>query len=488
MKILFAASEAVPFVKTGGLADVCGALPKYLRKLGHDVRLVLPRYWAINREQYNLKSVISPLSVQMGNCNVWCEVLEGAVDEVPVYFIEHENFFGRAGIYDDGRWEYGDNAERFGFFARACIELCRNLNFQPDIIHSHDWQVALIPAYLKIWHLHDPFFEKTASVFTIHNIAYQGVFHSWFYPLLGLGHENFVEPKFENYQCVNFMKGAIFYADCVSTVSPSYANEILSEPGGNGLSQYLGRRREDLVGILNGVDYDNWNPETDRYTPEYYSANDFSGKAIFKRRLQQEFLLEVKGKIPVIGVVSRLTDQKGFQVLAAIIKWIVRNMVVQFVFLGSGEKWMEDFYGGLPAKFPGRIGAWIGYDTRKAHLIEAGSDFFLMPSLFEPCGLNQIYSLKYGTLPIVRETGGLKDTVEQYSETLGTGTGFRFQILDPMSIYYTIGWAVSTYYDRPQHFMAMRKEAMQQNFNWIDSAKKYETLYHKALDRRASWQ
>ncbi|MBU9889028.1 MAG: glycogen synthase GlgA [Candidatus Omnitrophica bacterium] len=487
LKVLFVASEAVPFIKTGGLGDVCGALPKVLKQLGHDVRLVLPRYWAINREHYKLKPVLGPLGVPTGRGTIWCQVLEGRSDGFPVYFIEHESFFGRAGIYDDGNWEHSDNAERYGFFSSSALQLCRDLDFKPDIIHAHDWQTALVPCYLKIWHLNDPFFKDTASVFSIHNIAYQGTFRADVYDFLGLGTDNFTEPKFENYGGINLMKGGIFYADAVSTVSPTYAQEILSEPGANGLSGYLQRRREDLFGVLNGADYDHWNPETDPLIPAAYTAGDLSGKKVCKKALQRDFLLEEKENVPVIGIVSRFAEQKGFKLLGAVIYRLLDQMKVQFAIVGSGEKWQEDLFGGLPARYPGRVGAWIGYSNRKAHLVEAGADFFLMPSLYEPCGLNQIYSLKYGTLPIVRSTGGLKDTVKPYDERTGSGTGFLYDDQTAEAIYNTIGWAVSTYYDRPAHLAQMRKRAMMEHFSWLDAAKHYEEVYQKARRRRASW-
>ncbi len=488
LKILFVASEAVPFIKTGGLGDVCGALPKMLKKLGHDVRLVLPRYWAVNRDYYKLKPILGPMGVPTGTGTVWCEVLEGKSDGFPVYFIEHENFFGRAGIYDDGNREHSDNAERFGFFSCAALQLCRDLKFKPDIIHAHDWQTALVPAYLKIWFLNDPFFKNTASVFSIHNIAYQGTFKADAYDFLGLGAENFIDSKFENFNGINLMKGAIFYADAINTVSPSYAQEILCEPGANGLSVYLQRRYEDVFGVLNGADYDHWDPSTDALIPAKYSIQNLQGKKLCKKALQKEFLLDEKENTPLIGVVSRFTQQKGLQLLAPVVGNILQDMKVQFVFLGNGEKGLEDFFGGLPALYPGRVGAWIGYSNRKAHLVESGADFFLMPSLFEPCGLNQIYSMRYGTLPIVRATGGLRDTVENYNEQTGSGTGFLFHEGTPSAIYNTIGWAVSTYYDRPHHLAQMQKNAMKAHFSWEDSARQYEQVYEKAIHRRLSWR
>lgn len=486
-KILIASSESVPFIKTGGLADACGALAKSLSQKGHEVRLVLPRYWGVDKDVWKLKPRISPMGVAMGNATVWCEVLEGKWQGVTVYFIEHEGYFGRRGIYDDGKHEYLDNAERFGFFSRAVLQLCRDLNFQPDIIHSHDWQAALTAPYLKLLSLKDPFFEKTASVFSIHNIGYQGKFASESLEFLGLGGEAFQPDRFEDSGMINFMKGAVFYADAINTVSPTYAREILSEPGGSGISTYLERRRDDVCGILNGADYDDWDPACDAFIPARYSPSKMKGKKTCKDQLQNLFMLERRADLPVFAVISRFAVQKGLSLLAEVIEEALRSMEVQFVILGSGEKHLEDFFGGLPARYPGRVGAWIGYDNARAHWIEAGADFFVMPSLYEPCGLNQIYSLRYGTLPIVRETGGLADTIEQYDEKTGEGTGFRFKAADARALYDTLGWAVSTWYDRPKHIQKMRRKAMKQQFLWQDSVTEYEKLYARAHERRGSW-
>lgn len=487
-KILLVASESVPFIKTGGLADYCGALAKVLKQRGHDVRLVLPRYWGIDRDGLKLKHKVSPMGVAMGSSTVWCDVLETAWEKVPVYFIEHENYFGRRGLYDDGEHEYPDNAQRFGFFCKASLRLCRDIDFRPDVIHCNDWQTALIPAYIKTNESGDTFFQNTASVFSIHNIGYQGVFKNERVEGLDILEGRYDQDRFESFGGVNFMKGAIFYADAINTVSPTYAREILGEPGGNGISAYLERRKDDLRGILNGVDYDHWNPAKDTLIPAKYSSGRMQGKAVCKKTLQQEFLLEENPDIPVIGIISRFAHQKGLDLLADVIREVVSQMRVQFAILGSGDKYLENFFGGLPVSYPGKIGAWIGYDERKSHLIEAGSDFHLMPSRYEPCGLNQIYSLKYGTLPIVRNTGGLSDTVEQYAEETGSGTGFLFDHADSRALYYTIGWAVSTFYDRPAHFKKMRREAMKRQFSWDGSVAEYEALYDHASRRRASWQ
>lgn len=484
---MLATSEVVPFVKTGGLADVCGALPKILKKLGHDVRIILPRYWSINVQKFDLRREVAHLGVQMGNCYMECAVLKGWIEDIPVYFIDHEGFFGRAGIYDDGKSEHFDNAARFAFFSRASIEMCREIKFQPDIVHCNDWPTALLPAYLKLWHQHDPFFENTATVFSIHNIGYQGIFPKEFYDFLGFSWDHFTDSKFESFDKIHFMKAALFYADAISTVSPSYAQEIMDPIGSNGLAPYISRRKEDLFGILNGVDYDDWDPDFDPYIPAQYSVRNMKGKALCKKTIQLIFKLEPDASIPVIAVLSRLVHQKGLDLLMPVIESIVQTMRVQFIIVGQGEKRLEDFFGGLPARYPGRIGAYIGYTEQKAHVVEAGADFLLMPSLYEPCGLTQIYSLKYGTLPIVRETGGLRDTVLKYDQHSGSGTGFTFIDPTPQALYDTIGWGVSTYYDRPHHIDKMRESAMHKHFTWVDSALRYEKMYTKALSRRLQW-
>jgi len=487
LKIAMIASECVPFAKTGGLADVVGALPKALRALGHDVIVILPKYSAILDGQFNLHPTLGPIGVWMGNVQEWCAVYTADYDSVPVYFIESNKYFDRWGLYYDADFnDYQDNSRRFGFFTRAALQLCRDLGFAPDIVHAHDWQTALAPAYLKIWHWNDPVLGGAASVLTIHNIAYQGVYHVSDYDYLGLQRGNFTADKFEDHGKINFLKGGIYYADIVNTVSPTFANETRTPEYAHGLAPYLNNKGDNYVGILNGADTERWDPSVDPLIPERYSPANLAGKAVCKRALQRRFLLDVNPKVPVIGVISRLVPQKGLDLLAQTIESIVTNMVVQFVILGAGDKGMEAFYGNLPARYPGRIGSYIGYNEENSHWIEAGADLFLMPSIFEPCGLNQIYSLKYGTLPIVRATGGLDDTIQQYDERTGAGTGFKFLAPTARAIYYTTGWAVSTYYDRPQHIQQMVQAAMAQDYSWGSSARMYLQTYQKALDNKAN--
>jgi starch synthase len=364
------------------------------------------------------------------------------------------------------------------------LQLCKDLVFKPDIVHVHDWHTAPGAAYLKIWDWNDPIVGGAASVLTIHNIAYQGVYDAAHYPYIGLQLSNFTAEKFEDHGRVNFLKGGIFYADMLNTVSPTYANETRTPELGYGLAPYLNNRGRDYVGILNGVDYQEWNPATDPLIPARFQAENLTGKEICKAELQARFGLRVDPSIPIFAVVSRFVEQKGLDLLAGTMDRILANMRVQFVVLGSGEKSLERYYGGLPGRFPGRVGAFIGYHNELAHWIEAGADFFVMPSRYEPCGLNQMYSLKYGTLPVVRATGGLEDTVEQYDERLGTGTGFKFMDANPTAVYYAIGWAVSTYYDRKQHIGRMVQQAMSQDFSWQKSCAQYERLYTRAIQKK----
>jgi starch synthase len=486
LKIATIASECVPFVKTGGLADVVGALPKALHALGHDVIVILPKYSSIQTSQYDLRRALSPMGVWMGNILEWCAVYTTRLDGVPVYFIESNKYFDRWGLYHDADFkDYQDNAQRYGFFTRAALQLCRDMGFAPDIVHAHDWQTALAPAYLKIWHWNDPLLGDAASILTIHNIAYQGVYNASSYDYLGLQWGNFTSNKFEDHGNINFLKGGIYYADMVNTVSPTYAVETRTPEYASGLAPYLNSKGENYVGILNGADGERWNPATDPLIPARFSRENLAGKAVCKRELQRRFLLEVNPHLPIIGVISRFVGQKGLDLLAQTIESIINNMQVQFVILGAGDKGLESFYGNLPARYPERIGSYIGYYEEDSHWIEAGADFLLMPSIFEPCGLNQMYSLKYGTLPIVRATGGLDDTVQQYDERTGAGTGFKFLAPTPTAIYDTVGWAVSTYYDRPRHIQQMVQTAMAQDFSWESSAKKYLETYQKAIENKA---
>ncbi len=485
MNILMISSECVPYAKTGGLADVVGALPKALKKLGHTPIVVMPLYSSIDRARHKLTPCLAPMGIWMGDTQEWCAVHKADMGGVTVYFIEHHGFFSRWGLYHDaGFQDYGDNPRRFAFLTRAALQLCIDLNFHPDVVHAHDWQAALAAAYLKVWHWNDPVLGRAASVLTIHNLAYQGVYHACHYNYVGLQWSNFTADKLESYGAINFLKGGLVYADAVNTVSPSYARETLEPISGCGLAPYLNNKGNHYSGILNGVDYEAWSPDCDKLLPARYSVEAMEGKARCKLELQARLGLEQDANIPIIGVVSRLVSQKGLDLLAACCENVLRDMRVQFAILGSGEKELEHYFSHLPPRFPGRIGGHIGYNEELSHLITAGSDFFVMPSRYEPCGLNQIYSLRYGTLPIVRATGGLDDTVSQYDEASGAGTGFKFWEPSPQALYYTLGWAVSTYYDRPDHVRSMIRTSMEQNFSWEKSAQAYIALYEQACCAR----
>lgn len=486
LKILICASEAVPFAKTGGLADVAGVLPAELKKLGHDVRLVMPRYYDIDKEKYNLKLIEGPLGVPMGIIGeMWCGVYEGTIPgtDVPVYFIEHEHYYGRKNLYnDDSGQGFMDNDNRFIFLSKASLQLCKKIDFYPDVIHANDWQTAAIPILLNTAYRYDPV-GNAASVLTIHNMQHQGNFYEGLMDVLGIGwkHYNFLELEYNNQ--VNLLKGGILHSSLITTVSDGYAREIQTPEYGWGLEGVARERAGDLYGILNGCDYTEWDPQTDKYIAKNYSAGDLSGKLECKRDLQKAFGLPIKDDIPLFGMVTRLVRQKGVDILAEAL-YKLFGLDAQFVLLGTGEVWSHFYFGGAPQVAPGKIGVHIGYDNELAHKIEAGSDFFLMPSRFEPCGLNQMYSLRYGTLPIVRATGGLNDTVENYNEQTNEGTGFKFYDLTADAVFNTIGWATYTYYHNKPAMQKLIQNAMAKRFTWEDAAKKYDDVYYLAVRKR----
>ena len=483
MKILFSASEMTPFAKTGGLADVAAALPKYLARLGHEVTVVLPRYYGIDRGE--LEFAFGNLGVPMGPLGtLWAGVYRKELAEnLTVYFIDYEAFFGRKNLYtDDEGFSYPDNDRRFIFFSRAALELARALDFRPDIVHANDWHTAPQPIWLNTLLRDDPFFRESRSVFTIHNLQHQGIFDRSALAYLQLGEEHFTPLELEAMGALNLMKGAIYHADKVSTVSPTYAREIQTPEFGFGLQDHIRAHAYKLTGILNGVDYDEWNPATDPYLTAHYDRGNMEGKARCKADLQERMGLERRDDLPLIGFVGRFAQQKGIELIAAAMHEML-HLPAQWVFLGSGEKWAEGFFGDLAGRFA-QVGSYIGYSEELSHKIEAGADLFLMPSLFEPCGLNQIYSLRYGTLPIVRAVGGLDDTVENYDPRQGTGDGFKFWEPSREALYHTVCWAVETWHDAPEAIGRMQDQAMSRRFSWERSAREYEALYRAALDVR----
>jgi starch synthase len=487
MKIAFIASECAPYAKTGGLGDVVGALPKALARRGHDVRIVMPLYRSINREKFGIQN-IGAACVHMGAGEEnWVGVSSALLEnEVPVWFVEYERFYGRAGLYDEPTGEYKDNAYRFALLPKAALQIFKDFDWIPDVVHLHDWMSALAALYLKTWDRVLSPLSQTASALTIHNIGYQGIFHPSALPYIGVGSEHYNPDALEDHGRINLLKGGIHYSDAITTVSPTHAHELLDPQGGMGLAPYLNNRRGDLFGILNGVDYEHWNPATDKFIPANYDRDDMGGKLVCKAVLQERFGLEFSPQTPVLGIVSRFAKQKGFDLLQAALPQVLDNMAVQLVVLGTGEKEVEDFFHRLSARYPGKVGVQVGFSVEMSHLIEAGSDFFLMPSIYEPCGLNQSYSMRYGTLPIVRATGGLDDTVHNYDQREGTGTGFKFWDATPSALYYSIGWAVSTWYDRPQHIKQLQQQAMAQEFLWSDAARQYEFVYDHAIKNRRS--
>jgi starch synthase len=484
MKILMVAPEVVPFSKVGGLADVAGALPLELKKMGHDVRVICPKFGFMSPDK-NWRVHDNPLHVYLGRevrfARVWETCLHD--DETPVYLIEHDEYFDVPTVYSDDYREYEQEGYRFAFFSRASLDLCHYLDWIPDVIHCHDWTTGLIPAHLNTREIDHPL-GRAATVLTIHNLQFQGIFHSDVLPFSGLPMSLFKADGLECYGRVNYMKGGIYHSQKVTTVSPTYAQEIQSPEFGFGLQNTLRFKASDLIGVVNGVDLSEWNPQTDPHIPEPFSIKDLKGKAAAKKKLQEAFGLEQTADKPLYVLVSRMFSQKGLDVLLHTVPKVFENMQLQFAIIGSGDHQLEQGFSALTARYPGKFGSYIGYNNPLAHLTYAGGDFLLMPSRFEPCGLSQMYAMTYGTLPVVRSTGGLVDTVQQYEEGKGIGTGFKFEHLDTDALYYTIGWACSTFYDRKDDIKALQINAMKQDFSWKKPAKQYEEIYYWAYEAR----
>ena len=496
MNILFIASEAVPFAKTGGLADVVSSLGAYLHANGHNVKIIIPYYRAIKeqsgegKEKFCVKTVLSSFCVHMGNNQEqWCGLYETTgLGGVNVWFLECDNFFNRDGIYHDKNYnDFLDNPSRFAFLSNAAIQACVDTGFSPDIIHVHDWQSALAPAYVKTWYWDNPVVGEAACVLTVHNAQYQGTYGREHYNYMGFGWQHWTSDKFEDNGRVNMLKAGIYFADAVNTVSPTHAREIASPFSEFGLAPYFNAKGEYFSGILNGVDYSEWDPQKDVYIKAHFSPENLEGKNKCKEDLQQRFNLEINEEIPVIGIVGRMAAQKGYDLVTPVLEKILQEFAVQIVIVGSGDKGLEGYFGWLPSKYGGKFGSWIGYNNEMAHIVEAGSDMFLMPSRFEPCGLNQMYSLKYGTLPIVRKIGGLADSVDNYNQNTGNGTGFVFDEASSQAIYGTVKWAIETWYHRKNHFRGMQKRAMEVDFSWEVAGEQYIDLYHKAKVARAEY-
>jgi starch synthase len=476
-KILLVASEGYPFAKTGGLADVVGALPRALIKLGCEIALVLPKYKSVSPEKYRLKYEINGLAVPMGMGDMTADVLSTRLGDTQVkaYFIQCDRYFDRDGLYGTPEGDYHDNAERFAFFCRSTLELLRALDWYPDVIHLNDWQTGLIPAYLKTLYADQKAYQKIKTLFTIHNMAYQGLFPKYVLPMTGLRWEEFKQEKLEFYDQVNYLKAGLVYSDAINTVSPTYAAEIKTDEFGQGLQGVLDIRAEDLSGILNGIDYDEWNPATDKEIPAQYTLKNNDRKTESKVKLLTELELEFKAQTPVIGLVSRLSDQKGLDLISEIIEPFLA-MDVQFVILGTGDIRYHEMLQTLQQRYPKKLAVNLKYDNRLAKLIYAGSDMFLMPSRFEPCGLGQMIAMKYGSIPLVRKTGGLSDTVENLSPEGKKGTGFVFENYQAQELLFIIRRAVEAFH-QPKIWKELVQRAMTKDFSWDASAKQYLDLY-----------
>ncbi|MCX8035776.1 MAG: glycogen synthase GlgA [Candidatus Sumerlaeia bacterium] len=487
MKILLATPECVPFAKTGGLADVAGALPRSLAALGHDVRVILPMHKSVSPDKFPIRPLLDEMIVHFpGNWQIGY-IRETAFPgtEISVYLVGHDHYFARDGLYGEQGADYADNAERFAFFCMAALWTLKGINWQPDIIHCNDWQTALIPTYLRnLWILkNDPFYQSIKTAYTIHNLAYQGQFGPAVLPRIGLDDSVFHPEGLEFYGNVNLMKAGIVYADVLTTVSQQYAREIQTPEFGCGLEGILTARADRLYGIMNGIDYSVWNPELDEFIAAHYSPANLAGKAKCKAALQKVNKLPEDPNAPLIGMISRLDKQKGFDLLAECIGDIMA-LGVQMVILGTGDPVYHEMLQAAAQKYPDQLAVNLMFNNALAHQIEAGADMFLMPSRYEPCGLNQLYSLKYGTIPIVRKTGGLADSIADataQSVRKGAGTGFVFEEYTAAALFAAVKRAVKMYRDKGDLWERLMQNAMAQNFSWDASAKAYEALFEKVI-------
>jgi starch synthase len=483
MRVLIVSPEIVPFAKTGGLADVTGSLPKALRRIGVEADIILPLYRTVDRDRFPLADSGPPVRVPMGHREELGIVMEtDAGDGVRAFLVRNDRYFDREFFYGTKDGDYVDNCERFAFFCRAIMEWIARSGRSYDILHCNDWQTALVPAYVKTLYSHGAAFRSTGTVFTVHNLGYQGLFWNHDLPITGLGWELFTPKGVEFYGKLNVLKAGLVFSDILTTVSDTYSREIQTAEYGQGLEGVLYERRADLFGILNGVDYEDWNPETDPLIDARYSRNDLTGKKACREDLLAEFGWTGPVDEPVIGVIGRLTAQKGFDLIEQIGDWLAKQPV-RVVILGTGERKYEEAMSEIGRLHPDRISLRFSFDNRLAHKIEAGSDIYLMPSKYEPCGLNQIYSLKYGTVPVVRNTGGLADTVVDADEDPARGTGFIFNGYDPAELNDALSRALVAYADKPR-WEAIMKRGMAKDFSWNASARAYVSAYEKALRKK----
>ena len=481
LRVLFVASEATPFAKTGGLGDVAGALPRALRALGHDVRILMPRHRGVERHAAESRVVVPSLAVPLGD-----RVVEGALHEadsvggVPVYFLAQDQYFDREGLYGTADGDYWDNCERFVFFCRGALEALIALGdvWKPQVIHANDWQTGLIPVYLRTLYRDHPALGSLSTVFTIHNLAYQGVFWHYDMAMTGLGWDLFTPAGLEFYGKLNFLKGGLVFSDLLTTVSRTYAAEIRTPEFGNGLDGVLEERAADLHGVVNGIDYEQWNPAKDPALPRPYSADEPEGKALCREALRRELGLG-SAPGPLLAMVTRLAGQKGLDLPLDGLPGIL-EAGCQVALLGSGEAHLEDAWVQAAARYPGQVAVRIGYDAALAVRMYGGADCFLMPSRYEPCGLGQLIALRYGAVPIVRRTGGLADTVAELDVTRRTGTGFLFDALQVDAMLDAVRRAAAAY-RRPDLWAALVRNGMTEDFSWDASAREYAQLYKKVL-------
>lgn len=485
LKIAFVSSEVAPFAKTGGLADVSGALPVQLAKLGHQSYIFMPAYQVV-LQQHNPQLIYTDLRIPVGRKTVSGNILKGQIESdqdsssVDVFFIDEPEYFGRPGIYNEDGKDYADNCERFVFFCRAVMEAIRVLDLSIDVMHTNDWQTGLIPAYMKTEYKSIPPFENVPAIHTIHNLAYQGIFWQWDMLLTGLDWKYFNWQQMEFYGNLNLLKTGIVFADQVTTVSPTYAEEIQTDEHGCGLQGTVKSINDKLTGIMNGIDDSIWNPLTDPHLAQNYDLASWQqGKLANKTELQKELGLEQDDHIPLVGLVGRLASQKGWSILYPVIEQWLDTIDVQWVILGTGDPDYENALRYLAQRNAGRISAKLEFSDRMAHRIEAASDIFLMPSQYEPCGLNQLYSLKYGTVPVVRKTGGLADSITDASED--SANGFVFDGFSSIELETALARAIVCHMSQKERWSQLVETGMQQDWSWKASASKYVQLYHKAI-------
>jgi starch synthase len=484
VKVAMIAYEVYPFAKVGGLADVLGALPKAIEKSGAKVTIFMPLHKVVLKNSqkfgYQLSEIAQSIPVENVQTKETFDLYRSQLpsSSVTVYFIANDYYFSAENVY-----EGPDLAEQAIFFSAASIQAMRHLSEQFDVVHAHDWQTGLVPVYLKTLYRVDPFFSRTAIVFTIHNLGYQGIFSPNYMKFAGLPGYLFNIDGLEFYGKINFLKGGILFSDIVTTVSPTYAQEIQTEEYGEKLDGVLRLRSEDLYGILNGIDYEEFNPATDRRIYVNYDINNIEKKYENKKMLQKELNLPTREDVPLIGMINRLVDQKGLDLIEKIADYLFL-FDLQFVVLGTGEKKYEEMFQQLQRKYPSKVSSNIKFDIELAQKIYAGCDMFLMPSRYEPCGLGQMYSLRYGTIPIVRYTGGLADTVKEYEPETGLGNGFGFREYDPAHLFMAVAKAVHFYKNEKQHWKRIVQNAIQTDVSWERSAKQYVRVYQEALKKR----